>query len=79
MFTASHNGPEDNGVKIVEKDGSMLPQDWEQWAEWIINSEDLRTSLLNLNEISLRGMPLGFDIFDCQPMPKKEVGAENLD
>lgn len=35
MITASHNPPSDNGVKIVEPDGSMLVQSWESKAtEW---------------------------------------------
>ncbi|GAX77665.1 hypothetical protein CEUSTIGMA_g5108.t1 [Chlamydomonas eustigma] len=29
MITASHNQVSDNGVKLIEPDGSMLPQDWE--------------------------------------------------
>lgn len=79
MITASHNGPEDNGVKIVEKDGSMLNAEWEEWAEIIVNSEDLKNSLLNLNELQLKGLPLGFDMFDLKPLPKKDIGAETLE
>lgn len=30
MITASHNGIEDNGVKIVDADGGMLARSWEQ-------------------------------------------------
>ena len=33
MVTASHNQHEDNGVKIVEPDGSMLVLDWEAFSE----------------------------------------------
>ena len=29
MITASHNGIEDNGVKMVDPDGGMLAQSWE--------------------------------------------------
>ena len=49
MVTASHNQHEDNGVKIIEPDGSMLVQDWELIAEMIINSQDLESSLKNIN------------------------------
>ena len=38
MITASHNQHLDNGVKIVEPDGSMLVPDWEAFAEKIVNS-----------------------------------------
>jgi phosphoacetylglucosamine mutase len=64
MITASHNGPEDNGVKIVERDGSMLNKDWEEWAEFIVNSEDIHFTLDNINELFIKGLPLGLDIFD---------------
>ena len=32
---------EDNGVKIVEPDGSMLVHRWEQLAELIVNHTDI--------------------------------------
>lgn len=37
MITASHNPPQDNGVKIIEPDGSMLSQDWEPIATKLAN------------------------------------------
>lgn len=37
MITASHNPPCDNGVKIVEPDGSMLIQAWEATATDLAN------------------------------------------
>lgn len=37
MITASHNPPSDNGVKIVEPDGSMLVQSWEPRATELAN------------------------------------------
>lgn len=42
MVTASHNHHVDNGVKIIEPDGSMLVPDWELFSEMIVNSKDLR-------------------------------------
>ncbi|SMN22954.1 similar to Saccharomyces cerevisiae YEL058W PCM1 Essential N-acetylglucosamine-phosphate mutase [Maudiozyma saulgeensis] len=37
MITASHNPPMDNGVKIIEPDGSMLSQSWESLATNLAN------------------------------------------
>ena len=47
MITASHNQHQDNGIKIVEPDGSMLVQDWEGFSEIIVNSKDLKETLAN--------------------------------
>nr|XP_023907980.1 phosphoacetylglucosamine mutase 2-like [Quercus suber]POF16579.1 phosphoacetylglucosamine mutase 2 [Quercus suber] len=40
MITASHNPAEDNGVKIVDPQGDMLPSDWEVWAAKLANAKD---------------------------------------
>ena len=40
MITASHNPPSDNGLKMVERDGTMLEDEWEHVAETICNSDD---------------------------------------
>lgn len=45
MVTASHNHHVDNGVKIVESDGSMLVGPWESFSELIVNSADLAETL----------------------------------
>eukprot|EP01035_Chromulina_nebulosa_P033096 gene33096-44294_t len=39
MITASHNPPQDNGIKIVDSDGGMLTSTWEPYAEEISNVE----------------------------------------
>ena len=49
MVTASHNAAPDNGVKIIECDGSMLDQAWEPLAEGLANCADLRTFLEELD------------------------------
>lgn len=40
MITASHNPEQDNGVKIVEPSGEMLPQSWEPLATELANCSD---------------------------------------
>lgn len=63
MITASHNPKQDNGVKIIERDGSMLVPEWESVAEEFANSKDIAQTLLDLNDGKL-GINLGFDLFD---------------
>lgn len=40
MVTASHNPAPDNGLKLVEPDGSMLHKDWEVAATEFVNAVD---------------------------------------
>lgn len=51
MVTASHNPPEDNGVKVVDPFGSMLEASWESHATVLANSshEDLLGNVLKLS------------------------------
>ncbi len=56
MITASHNPIEDNGVKIVNFNGSVLNKYWEATSEKFINTPNLIKDfkdLLEENEISL--------------------------
>lgn len=50
MITASHNQKDDNGVKIVESDGSMLDQAWEPLAESLANAPDIVAALEALDQ-----------------------------
>ena len=56
MVTASHNPKQDNGLKIFEKDGSMLEPQWEKLAEGLVNAPDLPTFLADLNEGKLKSV-----------------------
>ena len=56
MITASHNHHADNGVKIVEPDGSMLVPEWEMFSEQVVNSEDIREALVRLDDAQFPGL-----------------------
>ncbi|KAF8468889.1 hypothetical protein BDZ91DRAFT_721316 [Kalaharituber pfeilii] len=51
MVTASHNVPEDNGVKLVDPMGEMLEASWEQYATLLANSATDEELLANYESI----------------------------
>ena len=69
MVTGSATLHEENGVKIIDPDGSSLPYDWELIADKIINSLDIRFSMNNLNEMTIKGFPDTVDLFGVSPIP----------
>lgn len=48
MVTASHNAIHDNGLKMIDFNGEMLPIAWEKIAEELANSESFEESLQKL-------------------------------
>ena len=48
MVTASHNPKQDNGLKIFDRDGSMLEASWEKLAEDLVNTKDIAGFLCDL-------------------------------
>ena len=69
MITGSHNMHLDNGVKIFEPDAQMFHENWEKLAEMLINTVDIRHSVNNLNQITLKGFPCLNDFFGVDPIP----------
>jgi len=56
MVTASHNPHADNGVKLVDPDGGMLSQAWEQHATAVANAPEATLSATLLSVSSSEGL-----------------------
>lgn len=69
MVTASHNTAEDNGVKIIERDGGMLSRDWEDLAEMIMNAHELSETIANLNKVWIKGFLFDVNVLATERSP----------
>jgi phosphoacetylglucosamine mutase len=67
MITASHNPKDDNGVKIIEHNGDILPMSWETISEELVNSTDLQKTLEKL-----------FDRFNINPDCFEYMNTEHV-
>ncbi|CAE8624808.1 unnamed protein product [Polarella glacialis] len=61
MITASHNPERDNGVKLVEPMGEMLPQEWEAHATKLANTPDDRLAIVLEELVKLLGIDLNIN------------------
>lgn len=52
MITASHNPPNDNGVKVIDWTGKMLPMSYETELTNLINSSLTNDELLKYKSVS---------------------------
>eukprot|EP00668_Euglena_longa_P004004 GGOE01004697.1.p1 GENE.GGOE01004697.1~~GGOE01004697.1.p1 ORF type:complete len:556 (+),score=137.79 GGOE01004697.1:29-1669(+) len=52
-FTASHNAPIDNGLKIVDPGGEMLHASWEPYATLLANAKDSQQIKAVVNQVLL--------------------------
>lgn len=68
MVTASHNPKQDNGLKIFDRDGSMLEGSWEKLAERMVNTEDLGEFLNELDNGKIEGYETVKVVFDSKPL-----------
>ncbi|KAG4304403.1 hypothetical protein PORY_002113 [Pneumocystis oryctolagi] len=53
MITASHNPPQDNGIKLIDPNGEMLEISWEQYFNNISNAENTDSLILSIKQIIL--------------------------
>ncbi|CCJ28822.1 unnamed protein product [Pneumocystis jirovecii] len=51
MITASHNPPQDNGIKLIDPNGEMLEISWEQHFNNISNAENTDYLILSIKQI----------------------------
>ena len=82
MVTASHNPKQDNGLKIFEKDGSMLEHSWEKLAEDLVNTPDIAGFLRALAEGKSSGSFQGKvngDFFSSVGKPLVFIGMDTRD
>ncbi|KAG7194848.1 Phosphoacetylglucosamine Mutase [Scheffersomyces spartinae] len=61
MVTASHNPPQDNGVKVVDPYGDMLQASWETYATQLANADHELLSSVVASIVSKENISLGVE------------------
>jgi phosphoacetylglucosamine mutase len=75
MITASHNHMCDNGLKLVDANGTILPKTWELRCGNLVNSQNFASDIeefildngLNIDLVSERRVIVGYDTRDSSP------------
>ncbi|KAK7508746.1 hypothetical protein BaRGS_00000312 [Batillaria attramentaria] len=72
MITASHNPEEDNGVKLIDQFGDMMPQAWEVYATQLANTTDkgipaVLQSIVDVEKIDMSVKAVVFIARDTRP------------
>ena len=71
MITASHNKWTDNGVKLIDYNGEMLDEEWQKYANDIVNADeaDLQSTINSIHEkVSSHDLPPASPKHVCIPV-----------
>ncbi|GFO41969.1 phosphoacetylglucosamine mutase [Plakobranchus ocellatus] len=78
MVTASHNPAEDNGVKIIDTMGEMMPIAWEKHATDLTNASDDKLGFALEEMIKHEGIDLSISATVCTAMDTRPSSVQLL-
>lgn len=61
MITASHNPSDDNGIKLIDPYGDMLEEKWEHYATQLVNSNNLKETLIEMCQNEFKELVTQYD------------------